>query len=44
MQQKQTEKDTTGKDTSSFTKKNNLANLISDIDKLDIEKQKKCTY
>ena len=33
-------KDATGVDTSSFTKKVDLANLKSDVDKLDIDKLK----
>ena len=36
-------KNETGVDTSSFAKKTDLANLESDVDKLDIDKLKKCT-
>ena len=35
-------KNVTGVDTSDFAKKTDLANLKSDVDKLDIEKSKKC--
>ena len=43
MQQKQTQKSATGVDTSSFPKRIDLANLKSDVDKLDIDKLKRCT-
>ena len=36
-------KNATGVDTSNFAKKTDLANLKSDVDKLDIDKLKKCT-
>ena len=36
-------KNATGIDTSSFAKKVDLANLKSNLDKLDIDKQKKCS-
>ena len=35
-------KNVTGVDTSDFAKKTDLANLKSDVDKLDIEKSKQC--
>ena len=37
MQQKQIEKNTKGVDTLSFAKKTDLANLKSNVDKLDID-------
>ena len=43
MQQNMTEKNKTGVDTSDFAKKTDLANLKSDVDKLDIGKLEKST-
>ena len=40
MQQKQILKSATGVDTSDFSKNTDLANLKSDVDKLDIDKLK----
>ena len=44
MQQKQIQKNETGIDTSSFAKRFNLANLKSNVDRLDIDKLKNVLF